>query len=216
HPRRPVPNVRGIPMARKVQNATIDSRTARDRLPARPKPYYVALIPGELHLGYRRRRKGRGSQGNWLTRQYLGMDAGGVGRYREEDIGLADDHLDANGKKIFSYAQAYDIAMGRRRNDNEQAGGPLTVKTALEKYFEYLEHEGRPPGDARGRAAKHILPTLGSELVDKLDTDRLRKWLAGVAAAPANADYETIRRRRSTANRTLTIFRAALNLAFNE
>ena len=61
-------------MSRKVQNATsmLDSRTARDKLKARPKPYYVALIPGELHLGYRRRRKGKGQQGGWLTRKYLG------------------------------------------------------------------------------------------------------------------------------------------------
>src|ERR1035441_8533259 len=101
-------------MARKVQNATLDSRTARDKLKARAKPFYVALVHGELHLGYRRRRKGRGSQGNWLTRKYLGRDATGVGRYREQDIGLADDHLDANGTNIFSYAQAYDIAMERR------------------------------------------------------------------------------------------------------
>src|ERR1019366_2977574 len=121
HPRRPVPNVRGIPMARKVQNATLDSRTARDKLKARAKPYYVALVQGELHLGYRRRRKGRGSQGNWLTRRYLGMDAGGVGRYREEDIGLADDHLDADGVTIFDYAQAYIIAMERRADNNEQS-----------------------------------------------------------------------------------------------
>src|SRR5450631_2219846 len=101
-------------MARKVQNATLDSRTARDKLKARAKPYYVALVQGELHLGYRRRRKGRGSQGNWLTRKYLGRDADGVGRYTEQDIGLADDHLDANNKTIFNYNQAFDIAMKRR------------------------------------------------------------------------------------------------------
>jgi len=202
-------------MARKVQNASIDSRTARDRLQPSPKPRYVALIPGELHLGYRRRRKGRGSQGNWLTRQYLGMDAKGVGRYREEDIGFADDHLDADGVKIFNYAQAYAIAMERQRDNNEQSpNGPLTVKAALERYFEYIRNEGRAPGDAPGRAAKHILPTLGTTLVGELDTDVLRKWFAGIA--PPDADYETVRRRRSTANRVLTIFRAALNLAFNE
>src|ERR1035441_10861315 len=100
-------------MARKVQNASIESRTARDKLQPSPKPRYVALVAGELHLGYRRRRKGRGSQGNWLTRKYLGRDATGVGRYREQDIGLADDHLDADNNTIFSYAQAYDLAMER-------------------------------------------------------------------------------------------------------
>ena len=199
-------------MARKVQNASLDSRTSRDRLQPSPKPRYVALVPGELHLGYRRRRKGKGAQGRWLTRQYLGMDAKGVGRYREEDIGLADDHLDADGVTILDYKQAYAIAMERRADTTEQSG-PLTVATALEKYFTYLEHEGRPPGDAPGRARKHILPTLGTTLVDKLNAEQLRKWLAGIAKAPADVDEETIRRRQSTANRVLRIFRAALNFA---
>jgi integrase len=213
-------------MARKVQNATIDSRTARDKLPVRAKPYYVALVPGELHLGYRRRRKGRGSQGRWLVRRYLGMDAGGVGRYSEQDIGLADDHLDADGVTIFNYAQAYAIAMKRRGDDaNEQSSsGPLTVKAALELYFNNLEHQGKRVDHARARANLHIVPTLGSELVGELKAERLRRWLFDVSKSPVQGrknsvqpqDDETIRRRRSTANRVLTIFRAAMNHAFDE
>jgi hypothetical protein len=211
-------------MARKVQNATLDSRTARDKLKARAKPYYVALVPGELHLGYRRRRKGRGSQGNWLTRQYLGRDATGVGRYREKDIGLADDHLDANNTKIFSYAQAYAIAI-ERHTDNEQPDGPLTVKAALDLYFEYLKHQGQRHEHAAARAALHIVPALGNMPVDKLDAKTLRSWLFDISKSPVKGrgrkdalpqDDEAIRRRRSSANRVLTILKAALNHAFNE
>ncbi len=202
-------------MARKVQSAVIDSRTARDKLKPRAKPYYVALV-GKLHLGYRRRRKGKGAQGSWLTRQYLGMDGDGVGRYREEYIGLADDSLDADGDEIFNYDQACVIAMERRRDTNKQPGGPLTVAVALERYFDYLKNEGRAARDAPGRIAKHVPATLGATLVSELDTDVLRKWFAGIATPPPDVDDETVRRRRSTANRVLTIFRAALNLAFNE
>jgi integrase len=203
-------------MARKVKHVSIESRTARDKLQPRPKPYFVALA-GRLHLGYRRRRKGKGAQGNWLTRQYLGMDAKGVGRYREEDIGLADDHLDANDRDIFNYDQAYAIATKRHADNTEQSpNGPLTVAAALERYFEYIKNEGRAPGDAPGRIAKHVPATLAATLVSELDTDELRKWLAGVATPPPDGDDQTIRRRKSTANRVLTILRAALNLAFNE
>jgi integrase len=211
-------------MSRKVQNAVLDSRTARDKLKARAKPHYVALIPGELHLGYRRRRKGRGSQGNWLTRKYLGRDETGIGRYREQDIGFADDHLDANGTNIFSYAQAYDIAMERRAG-NEQADGPLTVKAALDLYFEYLEHQGKRLEYTAARAALHIVPALGEILVDKLDAKTLRGWLFDVSKSAVKGrgrkdalpqDDEAIRRRKSTANRVLTILKAALNHAFNE
>jgi hypothetical protein len=203
-------------MARKVQNATLDSRTARDRLKARAKPFYVALVPGELHLGYRRRRKGKGAQGRWLVRQYLGRDAGGVGRYREQDIGLADDHLDADGTSVFSYNQAYAIAMERRRDNNEQSGGPLTVAGALADYFSNLKSKGRAARDAPGRIAKHVPATLGVTLVRELKAKQLQEWLAGIATPPPDADDETIRRRKSTANRVWTIFRAALNRAFRE
>jgi integrase len=207
-------------MARKVQNATLDSRTARDKLKARAKPHYVALVHGELHLGYRRRRKGKGQQGNWLTRKYLGRDSTtGIGRYREQDIGLADDHLDADGKTIFSYAQAYDIAMGRR-SGNELADGPLTVSAALDAYFKYLEHQGQSHEHSAGRAALHIVPVLGNILVDQLDAKTIRGWLSNVSKSPirghAPVTEDAIRRRRSTANRVLTILKAALNHAFRE
>ena len=206
-------------MARSVQNAKLDSRTARDSLKPRARPYYTALIPGELHLGYRRRRKGKGAQGRWLVRRYLGTDAAGVGRYKEADIGLADDFLDADGVKILDYKQAQQIANEWRRKSaggQPQPGGPLTVAGALENYFTYLEQEGRPPGNSRGRAAKHIVPALGSELVETLDSERLRRWLADMGKPQPHEDDERKRRRRSTANRVLTILRAALNHAFDE
>ena len=70
------------------------------------------LIPGTLHLGYRRRRSGKGAQGRWLVRRYVGLDAKGVGRYREKDIGLADDFLDADSDEmILNYAQAQQRAL---------------------------------------------------------------------------------------------------------
>jgi hypothetical protein len=65
-------------MARTVQDAKLDSRNARDKLKPRARPYYKMLIPGTLHLGYRRRRSGKGAQGRWLVRRYVGLDAKGV------------------------------------------------------------------------------------------------------------------------------------------
>jgi integrase len=210
-------------MARKVKHVSIESRTARDKLQPRAKPYFVALA-AKMHLGYRRRGKGKGAQGNWLVRQYLGRDSKGVGRYREEFIGLADDHLDADGSEIFNYDQAYELAM-KRRADANKPDGPLTVKAALDLYFEYLKHQGQQHEHAAARAAFHIVPTLGTTLVDKLDAKTLRTWLFDVSKSAVKGrgrknvlpqDDEAIRRRRSTANRVLTILKAALNHAFNE
>jgi integrase len=222
-------------MARSVQDAKLDSRNARDTLKPRARPYYTTLIPGELHIGYRiRRRKGRGAQGRWLVRRYMGKDANGVGRYQEQDIGLADDHLDADGKSILDFKQAQRLANEWRRDNagQPQPGGPLTVGGALERYFTYIDQEGRPTAEARLRAKLHILPSLGKELVDALTTERLRRWLADMAKLPPRLrqkldaiaprykaitqDDENKRRRKSTANRVLTILKAALNHTFDE
>ncbi len=222
-------------MARSVQDTKLDSRNARDRLKPRARPYYTTLIPGELHIGYRRRRKGKGAQGRWLVRRYLGKDANGVGRYQERDLGLADDHLDADGQKIFDFRQAQKLAnKWRRDNDGGQPspGGPLTVRDAMQRYFTYIESEDRPTHEYRLRADLHILNVLGNELVDTLTTEGLRTWLADLAKRPAqlrkkaNATAprykaapqgpEAKRKRKSSANRVLALLKAALNHAFEE
>jgi len=120
-------------MARSVQDAKLDSRNARDKLKPRSRPYYTTLIPGELHIGYRRRRKGKGAQGRWLVRRYMGKAAQGVGRYLEKDIGLADDHLDADGKTILDFKQAQKLANEWRRDDDGEPspGGRSSMPTPL-------------------------------------------------------------------------------------
>jgi integrase len=194
------------------------------------------LIPGVLHLGYRRRRKGRGAQGRWLVRRYIGIDAGGVGRYRSKEIGLADDFMDADGETILNYEQAQQRALEWRPDGSNEQRAPIgqlmTVKDALDRYLTALEQSGRPTIDVRSRANLHILPSLGSEVVEELTPERLRRWLADVAKLPPRvrqkrdatvARYklvqendETKRQRRSTSNRVLTILKAALNYAFDE
>jgi integrase len=222
-------------MSRTVKDAKLDSRNARDKLKPRSRPYYKMLIPGTLHLGYRRRRNGKGAQGRWLARCYVGLDASGVGRYREKDLGLADDFIDADGVAVFSYAQAQERALEWRpdKGNGEKApAGPLTVTAALDRYLAALEDQGRPTHDARIRADLHIVPSLGTELVESLTTERLRRWLADIAKLPPRVrqkagaakpsfrnvddDEDNKRRRKSSANRVLTVLKAALNHAFDE
>jgi hypothetical protein len=44
----------------------------------RPKPYWRTLRPGELHLGYCRRRKSE--PGYWTVRTYVGVNAVAPGK----------------------------------------------------------------------------------------------------------------------------------------
>jgi integrase len=218
-------------MARRTPDARLESRESRSRLARRGKPHYRLLEPG-LHIGYRRLRgrKGRPAvAGTWVARHYVGGQS-----YVVEKIGTADDFSDADGTIILSFAQAQDKArahMVRRAESGNCIAGPLTVQAAVEAYLESLEACGKSAVDARHRAKAHIYATLGDVEVASLTTAVLRQWLAKLAKSLPRArtkpgkpqqhrafdgSEEAIRRRKSSANRTWTILRAALNHAFRD
>jgi integrase len=218
-------------MARRTPDARLESRESRSRLASRGKPHYRLLEPG-LHIGYRRLkgRKGRPAvAGTWVARHYVGGRS-----YVVEKIGVADDFSDADGTIILSFAQAQNKARTRmvlRAQSANGIAGPLTVRAALEGYLEFLEVHGKSAVDARHRANAHIYPKLGDLEVSSLTPTMLRKWLANLARALPRArtkpgkpqqhrtfdgSEDAIRRRKSSANRTWTILRAALNHAFRD
>src|SRR5271157_5418980 len=164
-------------MARTVRDTALESREARSRLKARGKPYYRKIEEG-LHLGYRKPRGRRGKPagaGKWVLRHYIGAQS-----YDVATIGAADDFSDADGHAVLNFKQAQDAArvqMVRRARDAAGiAAGPLTVRTAIASYLEYLEAHGKTAGDVRQRAAAHIDPVLGNVEVVSLTADMLRKW----------------------------------------
>ncbi len=93
----------------------------------------------------------------------------------------------------------------------------FTVAAAMDAYFGRLEHEGRSLADAKRRTRFHILPGLGDIPVADLTSDIISKWLTGmVGKAQDGHDGDAIRQHRASANRVLTILRAALNQAFRD
>ena len=167
--------------------------------------------------------------GKWVLRRYIGD-----GKYTVETIGTTDDHSSADGIEILDFYQAQtkarELAAGNRQASAKTA--PLTVARAMEAYFGRLEHErSKSIADARNRAEMHILPKLGDILVADLTRERIGRWLKEMAerprhvrgragkearALPGPASDEEKRRRRATANRTMTVLRAALNQAFKD
>jgi integrase len=212
-------------VARTVRDSNLETRTARGRLKARGKPYYRAIEPG-LHLGYRKPLSGAGK---WVVRHYNGGEA-----YTVETIATADDFSDADGVAILSYKQAQDKARDRMvKQAHVQAGftGPFTVERAMAEYLEWLDGRGKPTRDSRYRSEAFILPKLGTIKVVDLTADTIRKWHFDLAKQPprlrtkkgqeqkyrkVGRDDETKRRRRASANRTLTILKAALNRSWRE
>jgi integrase len=116
---------------------------------------------------------------------------------------------------------------------NKAAGktGPLTVKDAVDAYIGFLETNRKSARFSRYAADAFILPELGALEVNALTADQLRKWHADLAKAGArirtkqgdvqrfkeiNDPDEHQRRRKSTANRILTVLKAALNMAWGD
>jgi integrase len=209
-------------MARAVRDALLDTRTARGRLKARKKPYWRGLEPG-LHIGYRRPLSG---PGKWVARHYIGDE-----RYEIEVIAVADDFSDADGVAILNFHQAQSLARSRMVSRAHAAAGktkPLTVADAIESYIEFLETNRKSGREGRYAANAFILPALGKVEVAALTTDQIQDWLTKLAKAPARirtkrgnrqqfktqTHPENSRRRKSTANRILTVLKAALNRAW--
>jgi integrase len=216
-------------MAGRVVEARIGSRADRKKLPPGRQAHWRELTSEpRSHLGYQRNEGA--ACGRWILRVNVGMSKAGAGRFRIVPIGLADDTGEAGG---LSYADAEKAA--RKLIDAGGASpspaktGALTVRKAMELYDDFLRSQGKTPD---GRAAVHILPFLGDTRVASLTREQLRKWLAKLAAAPAQlrpnktlgmpnfrnivTDEEGKRRRQASANRVLTVLKAALNHAADE
>jgi integrase len=213
-------------MARTVRDAKLETRTARLRLPIRTEPYWRGLEKG-FALGYRRRAKG----GTWLARRRQ-ADGG----YAEHRIGTTDDLQDADGVAVLDYAKAQKTARqwwrgeARREEGHETREGPLTVADVVAEYLKAYERRGGKAVYETQRAAEtHILPALGIIFVGKLTARKIADWHHELAEKRARVrtklgrrqNYrevvtgpDAIRKRRATANRILTVLKAALNHAW--
>jgi integrase len=214
-------------MARTARNSSLESRTARARLRIRRTPYFAKIARG-LRLGYY-----RGSiSGSWVGRCYRG-----AGVYATEALGVADDTLEADGLKVLDYWQAQEHARrwGERQRliaEGMVREGAYTVADAVKDYLAEITAEKSPTAV---RGAKYIfdasiLPDLGTVQLEKLTADRLNRWRNKLATQPKRvrtkptatepaireiADDEDARRaRKASANRILTMLKAALNRAF--
>jgi integrase len=222
-------------MPRSVADTPLTTRAARERLAARHQPYWRGMEAGAA-LGY---RKGT-TAGVWLVRI---TDPAAGGGYRQATLGRADDTLKADGVEVLDYRKAEAAARDWIARHNRVAAGmepeptatpaaPYTVADAIADYLaDYAARGGKALGTTKQAAEAHILPPLGALSVGRLTREKLKAWHRALAASPARlrskpgkekrhrdteGDPDAPRRRRSTANRVLTIFKAALTHAHSE
>jgi integrase len=175
----------------KIRSFSLESATARLRLPVDRNPVWVKVGPG-LGLGYRR----NATAGTWVART-----SDGKSRYHVKAIGAADDYDEADGTNIFSYWQAQDRAR-RLAGGIIAAVKPATVGDALSTYIDDLQTRGGDPGNAT-RLRGHLPKALRERQVALLSSAELRRWRDQLAETAAPA----------TVNRIASVLKAVLNLA---
>jgi len=203
----------------------LGSRTAREKLPIQARPYFAHVQDG-LSLGYRRGKRG----GSWIARAY-DTEHG----YRFEPLGKSNDLIEAVG---MSFQQAQDAARNwygqlAQSDAGELTLGRYTVAMACDDYLAHLTKAKRKPqGRTQIIVKAHILPILGNVELSKLTHTKVRAWRDALAeTAPRlrtkpgkEQAYRAIdpddpmqaRKRQATANRILTVLKAALNFAKSE
>jgi integrase len=193
-------------MARSVRKASLETRTARLKLPVARKPLFIRIGPG-LSLGYRRNQVA----GTWVLRI-----ADGKGGAITRAIGTADDLTEADGATVLNFWQAQEKAQSVARSSNgPDVPKPLTVGRAAEVYLEKLEAKNpRTARDTRGRLNLHFLNKFGDELVTNLTKSKLEAWLNSMPLK--SVDREAVRKSKDTANRVLSMVKAALNHALRD
>ncbi len=209
-------------MGRAVKDAKLDKRDARLKLAPQKEPYWRLVSEG-AHLGYYRGER----VGKWVARF---RKPGSGGGYLKTTLGEADDVRDADGSEILNFRQA-DAAARLWFEDQARGGGkaagPLTVGDALDEYSKsFKARTGGIPTDMNSRI-EIIRPVLGSLEIANLTQTIISDWFNARASSPKMvrtkkgaepstrpADTkEALRKRRSTANRLLTVLKAALNHA---
>lgn len=142
-------------MAKTLKEAAITTRNARAKLPL---GLYFKGIDPEVHLGYRKGKRG----GVWLVRW---RNWGEGANYLQAPLGTADDELREETLNYEAARRAARTAVDAARAEAKAAaeGAPLTVAGAVEAYIEQRDardsrRNGREVGsDAGRRLGRYVL-----------------------------------------------------------
>jgi len=172
----------------------IDSTEKRLRLKLRREPYWHQISPGRF-LGYRRTIAG----GSWIAR-------------------IRDD----NKQKYHALESdlEFEEALKDASEWMDSVGGienyRYTLRNAVDDYVKHLEiNNGKQSSrDVELRLKKHLSSRLLNIELSSLNTAQLKRLHNGMVNT--EGDEEDERKSKDSANRVLSILKAALNLAFRD
>ena len=225
-------------MARTVRGGNIETRSARLRLAARPKPYWAPSGKPGLHIGYRRLAR---KNGTWAVRRY----AGASGEYEVKAFGQADDYSEADGREVLTYFQAV-ATLASEAPPVRHSSARYDVRSAVADYVTWLKTHKKTSHDAELKLNAYLLPFMGDRAIEDLKSDDFDRWLTWAidhkpagrrgdkpakppktpktakqieaarvkAAKPVIDAKERKRRKKSTLNRVISNVVACLNRAY--
>ena len=177
----------------------IETITKRRKLKPRKTPYWHKISVGK-YIGFYR----TGDGGSWHAR----MLVNGQRYFHPIDGDINSDYEEMLQLAYTWFEQAIKLANPEKAKH--------TVKSVIEDYISYLRIE--KSNDAAYRTdkqmEKHLLPVLGKTELKKLTTNQLKNWRDSLVKV--DEDPEIIRKSKDSANRTLTMAKAAFNMAFND
>ena len=138
--------------------------------------------------------------------------------YEKWSIGIADDIVDADGIEVLSFAQAdAKVRLGPSGSTDKKM---TTVNNVVAYYMKRQQSEAQNAKTTQYVVDKYITPTIGTKKLSRLTTDSIRDWRDELAASRkerpgklSDSPREQRRKRQASANRILTILKAALNYA---
>ena len=226
-------------MSRATDDAPVTSRTVRERLAPRHEPYW-RTIEGGVALGYRKGARGgvwiaRMWEAGAYHKTTLGKadDVLRATLDRQETVSAGEvakvlDFRQAQAKAQEWAAQRHRVAMGLEPARATAPAKPVTVANVVAVYLDdYAARGGKALSTTQKAVNAHILPALGDIAVGRLTREKIKQWHRALSNAPArlrakageqrfrtdDGDPDVQRRRRASANRVLTILKAALNHA---
>ena len=227
-------------MARTKRSAKLDTRNARLKLATEAR-HQEPLSPGK-YLAYRRPKSGAAGSwlARWYdseTRKDGQERLGSADDFQDANGQMVLSYAQAQAKAQSWFKEREHQAIHGDKSLPQD--GPLTVAQAVDRYLDRNEAQGgKSVKDMRQRAELWIKPTLGVIQVAKLTRTRVEAWHQAIAeserqirprkeAPTSKTPKDTIeppeekstpsdndkRRRKATANRILSILKAALTCA---
>ncbi len=181
----------------------IDTPTARKKLKTRREPHWHKLITGG-YVGFRRTQ----NNGSWIARYRMTNEEGKAAQQYESLGSLNEFSPDEQFDEASKKAQDWFKTLGQGHKSG------YTVEDAITDYAKHLKisNSAKTSKDTKARLLKHVPLSIQKKRLSKLTLSDMTSWRDSLVRV--TGDDEDKRKSMDSANRVLSMLKAAFNLAY--